>query len=208
MNDVLNEIDRLFADTDSDFQHSASLEAVAGLPGFSQAVVLFLADEKGRILAVSDPDLAATMPRLGDLVGNLSDGLRQDDTYIIDDFAPSGTNGSPAMRAFGVRLGEPTGKGTLGGVGELPEDAKAWLADTAPVLRVCGEMAWLAIEEEARSHKLQTQVRHLHMEEETLKAAHTEAYTTAVEEQAKRLQGEREKLVMEQDLVKVGGQLK
>ena len=186
MNDIFNEIEKLFEGETLDFPPSTSLDKAAELSGLGKAVVLFLSDEQGAIRAVSDLEKTVAMPGFVEIASKCSDLLRQDDSCTV--------GGSPSSpEAFAIRLGNSSRRSILGGVGQLPEDSSDWLAENATMLRVCGELAWQAVNEESIRRKLETQVRHLRSEEETLKAAHTEASATAVEEQARRLQEEREK---------------
>jgi len=97
--------------------------------------------------------------------------------------------------AFGLRLGETAEYGILGGL--VASDQALALATLPPLLTVAGELIWRISVLSRQVDEMQTHIRHLQAEHETLAFAHTEAMVNAIEEQERRLAEERERLAME-----------
>ena len=98
---------------------------------------------------------------------------------------------------FGVRLSGAAG-GFLGGLSRGAPPTPADLQQTAPLLRICAGLTRVARRALGENKKLLTHVRQFRAEEDTLKAAHSEAVVAAIEQREQRLHEEQQRLVAEQ----------
>jgi signal transduction histidine kinase/ActR/RegA family two-component response regulator len=100
-------------------------------------------------------------------------------------------------QGFALRLNDTAGMlgGMLGGL--VAADSPPALAALPRCLEGAGQMAWRAVQLQQLAAEMETHIRHLQAEHETLAVAHTEAMASAIEEQERRLREERERLAME-----------
>ncbi len=190
MDNFSNSLESFFDTDDTVFEHADCLDSVASLFRSDRPLVLVLAEQGKPQVAlrlVAEIDLTSVK----DLVQQVEDGLHASDLSIIDySFGPK------RYLAFGLRRGEGD---QVVLVGLVPWSAKGRerLAAMAADLRICTAAAWSLRRKESQIHTLRTKIRHLRMEEKTLKAAHTEAAARAIEEQWMRVKEERHKLAMQ-----------
>jgi len=196
MDDFLTQIESLFEDDDTTVGGADSLAPVAELLDFCRPSLLVIADCRGKVQATSGPQGRENLAIARELARKIAAGLTGGGIHVLDSTAESRPE-----QIFGVRLRESDGGGILGGLTRLTGDAEPRLQSMTTALCACGGSVCRLIEEQSRTQRLETQVRHLQMEELTLKAAHTEAAANAIEEQEKRLREERDKLAMKEECI-------
>ena len=89
-----------------------------------------------------------------------------------------------------MRLSGTTGE-VFGGLVEKNAEDGARLDILAPILLACGRWVSAEVRGQGTIGELQTRVRHLIAEHDTLKAAHTESISRSIEEHDNRLREEK-----------------
>ena len=193
MQDFLNAIAELFEGEEPTHDETGSLAAVARLLDGLEPAWLVLADPQGNLMAAAacgSPFPSQTAgPLARQLAGQLAESRlatlrRQDD--------------GERHWAFGLRLSEAAEHAILAGLLGAAEDVPQRIEGQAAVLAVAGELAWRLIGSRAGEANLQTRVRHLLAECDTLKASHTEVVNKAIEEHQQRLYEQKHRMALEE----------
>ncbi len=192
MDGVFDAIESLFEGEAIARDETGCLASAAPLLDFAAPELLFLADADGRVIAAEPLGAESLWASAADVAKQLAAELGE---------APFGvlplSIGSPSRHAFAVRWRADDRAGLFGGVVRLPEGGTDRLEAVAPALAVVGRVSSATIRHAREMGTLRTQVRHLTTEQRTLRAAHTEAIASALEEHERRQREERERLAME-----------
>jgi len=189
MDKFLDSFDSLFEDQPP-ADESGLLAAVAEL--LPERPLMLLAGTQGTLLAVEHfcLDVPRTLAR--QLAQQAAERLGE---QRLVEFALQAAGRS--YPAFAMRgSSEPAG-GILAGVLRAPGSLEQLPSQAQRVLMLCARLAAYGIAQHNKCRTLQSQLRHFQSELETLKAAHLEAVTSAVEEQKRRIAEEQHKLAME-----------
>jgi signal transduction histidine kinase/FixJ family two-component response regulator len=151
--------------------------------------ITFAADEHGNLLAIDDcgtPVAPETAEQFAELLrAHLN---RIDSDGCGGPGSIDWPESSQQARIVAVSTGLADGPATLGCV--LLETHPEAVSDPATVVAMA--MAWAACHRRSDNSKLNTRVQHLLAEQHTLKASHTEAMMTVVQERQERLSAEQE----------------
>ncbi|MGQ9574423.1 MAG: response regulator [Thermoguttaceae bacterium] len=192
MDDIFEALETYFGPEEIAGDPTGCLVRVGRLLEDCHPGLLFLADGRGKLKAAevlgAGLDLSVVRPVAQEISSRLAEAPISIRERTVD---------GRAYHAFGLRLDMDGHPGVLGGLVEWSDSARRGLQRAERSLRLCGEMAWIALRSELASRTLRTQVDHLLAEQATLKAAHSEAIAQAIEEQEKRLLEEQNRLVME-----------
>jgi signal transduction histidine kinase/DNA-binding response OmpR family regulator len=173
---------------------TGSLARLARLLRFGRPAAVLLADAEGNPIAIetappkAEPDTESAA-RLGRVVAGR---LRQRQSCLF-----AATHGGRRCGVLGLRVGQAEQANLVAVVLRRPAGVQSRLRALGPALRLCAEMAASNIDLHRRQHALRTRMNHIQRERETLKASHSEAIASAIEEHEKRLREEQERLVIE-----------
>lgn len=166
---------------------TGSLIAIAGLLHGCDPVVLLLADEDGNLIVAESFGAEAGQEESTQLAARLGKGLIDRDTCLL-----TVPNDDGPRVAFAVRLSDRAERGIVGGVVRRDEAFEKALPDMQNAIAVCGEVAWIAIQNAFVTSDLQTRVQHLLNEQDTLRISHARAISNAIEEREERLREQQE----------------
>jgi signal transduction histidine kinase/HPt (histidine-containing phosphotransfer) domain-containing protein/ActR/RegA family two-component response regulator len=169
------------------------LSGIAGLLSFCRPWLLFIADCRGNVLAADDLGSEVCLDAARQAAAELS-ALPPLDEVLV----PRHASDSPPGAVFGIRLGMEAEDALLGGVLARSPGWKRRLKLRLPVLRACGRMAWVAICREQDLRIVQTRVKQLLGEQETLKSVHAEVTAQALDEHSQLVSEMQERHVMEE----------
>jgi len=193
MNSVTEILDQLWQEPGVPEDDGAYLVPVGELLAAHEPRCLWLMTAAGTVVASRRLCPDAGGEAIGDLARRLAQGLGQRDFH-----AERAPLEGDRCQMFGLRLEPVVDSPVLGGV--LPElDGSAEsVARLAPSLRAGARVAWLGVQREREMAALRARVQQLRAEQDTLKAAHTEAIVHAIEEQQQRLSEEQSRMAAEQ----------
>jgi signal transduction histidine kinase/DNA-binding response OmpR family regulator len=168
------------------------LDGIAAILAPAKPALLFLATADGIVKAARrlGPQIpASSVGRLAKEAAKGDDGTLRIWTALV---------ARRRRRVFAVRLGEQADAGVLGGVLGSPSGSRAMLRRRAAALERCGRLAWRGMQQEQLVTQLQTRIRHLLSQHDTLWAAHGEVTVQAIEEHSRRLREEQQRAAMRQ----------
>jgi len=192
MDDVRGIVESLFTGSEIARDETGHLASMAGLLEPARPSLLFFAEDDARVVAADSLGSNAPLEAAGELARALAPRLA-DTTWCCVPWESGAVRGL----AFAVRLEESLAPAFLGGLLEMESGAADRVGALVPVLRVCGGTGLAAVRAQHEIDWLRTQARHLATQQQTLKAAHTEATIQALEEHEARQHKERERLAME-----------
>ncbi len=157
--------------------------------GLLRPRITFAADEHGTLLAIDDCGTPVAPEAAEGIAEVLSTGLQQKQSEGCSGlWRVDWPEQSQQAQIVAVFTGGPGGPAILGCVLlETPLDPRS---DPATVVAMA--MAWAACHRKSENSKLNTRIKHLLAEQHTLKASHTEAMMTVVQERQERLSAEQE----------------
>ena len=180
-----------FFEEDVPADPAGCLAGIEALLSEQRPVLLFLSSAQGRIKAAhGGPDVPVSLA--GELVKELIPALPPEAPNVL-----AKEWRGRAYRLFGMRL-SGTADEVFGGLVEKNAEDGARLDIPAPILLACGRWVSAEVRGHGTIRELETRVRHLIAEHDTLKAAHTEAISRSIEEHDNRLREEKDRLAMEQ----------
>jgi signal transduction histidine kinase/DNA-binding response OmpR family regulator len=192
MDTFLTEIDALFAGEPVALDDSGMLAAAATMLDGLRPLLVFSGDEvHGAAWAHSPVGMPSNVAR------ELSARSKADDVLWI---GPCEHEQRPC---YGFILWQRAVSPSTfwGGLLDIALDPREVLLQRLPLLQACGGILAAGLACWRHAHCLQTQVNHFEAEHSTLRWAHTESAAAALEEQEKRVQEERERLLAEQQCV-------
>ena len=169
---------------------SGSLEAIAGLLDAFAPRLLMLVEGDGRVIAVEFLEGTVAEEIVHELASQLPPCLDHATTCSFLDSA-----GDRPGIIFGIRLAPETKGAILGGLLDAA-DADLFPAHAA-VLRVCGTFAWDSVRRQLDADAMETRVRHLLAERDTLKSSHADVVNRAIEEHQERLYEQEHRVALE-----------
>jgi len=198
MQQLLADIDRIFADSQPETDGVEGLALVLERLQPLGAVAAFLATDSGRLLVADGqpegPDQAALSAAAGALSPRLVTEVAAQVPVVwtperAAEHGPPRTEGT----AVGVRAGLEGGpQGMAGVVFCSPRAADDVLAPgRLEELRTLARFAWLAFHLAGRLREQETRARHLLAEQEVLKRAHADTVAAVLQEREDRLQEKR-----------------
>ncbi|MGO8749234.1 MAG: ATP-binding protein [Thermoguttaceae bacterium] len=193
MADFLRDIGRDFGNEPPKADASGYLADVAATLCAAAPALVFLATADGAVTAVDDLETRIPLSLAGHLAREALSGSEECGLHTWMTAV-----GSVQYRAFGLRLGNRAEDGLLGGLLAMGAQKEAFLQGHIAALRSCGRMAWRGIQGEQKNEVLRTRVRHLAAQSDTLKAAHTDAIISVIEEHSHRLGEEKERWATQQ----------
>ncbi len=104
----------------------------------------------------------------------------------------------PSQTPFAVVFGDREAGGVLAGLVRAASDVPLRLAELVPALQAAGALARLAVLSHRRQERLETQVRHLRAELETLRTCQGEIVSQIVEEHHQRLEEQAHRMALEE----------
>jgi signal transduction histidine kinase/CheY-like chemotaxis protein len=188
MQQLLKDIDQMFAAADFPTDDTGSLAVVLERLGPWGGKLVFLSDEHGQILGVYPrPDETNRLAACA-AAGALSPVLAAADSAKTTVVAATGAN----LAAIGVRVClDEVYRGYLGALLELPHDGPEAASPDLDELAALARVVWPAFQQTKELRELQTRNRHLLAEQETLKRAHAETVASVLQERENRLQEKR-----------------
>jgi signal transduction histidine kinase len=197
MDEILQEIDRLFTEDVPVVDRRGRLRRLAEAAEDLSPCLLFLADSEGHLQSTYDGGVLAAADTTGSLAAELAVRLRKQPFYACR----RDLNGH-SLLIFGVRLGVPDAA-ILGGLTAAPGVASERVEQLEPLLSVSGSLAWEAACAEEQILHLSTRIRHLTAEQDTVKIAHRASAATIIEEREARFCEQRDYVVhLEQEVEK------
>ncbi len=171
-----------FEATDTASDELGLLHPVAMQLEECRPTALLVADETGRLLLTRDQGWSGDLDQARSLGRQLADRLRGEDFCTF----PTEIDSRPGM-AFGIRISLDEEEGILGGVVETSDASAGKLEDLRPMLRSIAAVSRWAAGASEHIAELQTRIRHLRAEQDTLKASHAKAIARAIEEREERI---------------------
>ncbi len=188
MQQLLKDIDQMFAATDFRTDDTGCLAVVLERLSRCGATLVFLSDEHGQISVVYPRLDEANRPVACAAATALSPLL------AAADFAKTTVTAEPGkdLAAIGVRAClDEAYHGYLGALLELPGDRLEAGSPDQDELTALARVVWPAFHHANELRELQTRNRHLLAEQETLKRAHAETVASVLQERENRLQEKR-----------------
>ncbi len=182
MTSMPNTLGDLLARDEIPRAQARGLDAIAGLFGELDPILVLLADRQGNLLAAHVLGPEAEMPAAAALVHELARRLSESPRCV---FRPADAPDSPAV--FGFRLSAGGHAGILGGVVRRGAAAAEALDRLAAAAVACGAMALEVFRLREENAAMDTRVRHLQAEQSTLKVLHADAMNAVLEEREQRL---------------------
>ncbi len=164
---------------------SGALAAVAGWFPPPGPRLLVLASPDGELAGVDDFGAGGDLSVARRLAGDLARRLADQPACAWDEVAAAGP-----QCAFGFRVPAREGWIVLGGLLAPGTGAEALSEIPQPTMTLAAAMAWDNLQLHQARRRLETQVRHLRAEHETLRSFHSEMLVEAVEERERRLRVE------------------
>jgi signal transduction histidine kinase/ActR/RegA family two-component response regulator len=158
------------------------LDAIAGLLGELDPILVLLADRQGNLLAANVFGPETAMPQAAALVRELAHRL-SDRAHCT--FRQTDEPESPTV--FGFRLSADGHAGILGGIVRGSGLAAQELKRLGPAAVACGALALEVFRLREENVAMDTRVRHLQAEQSTLKVLHADAMNAVLEEREQRL---------------------
>jgi len=189
MDDFLHSIDSLFDDQPVG-DPSGALAALAQL--FPDPLLLLVAETDGKLLGTESLSALAPPTTARALAQQAAEQLAG-----ADDCEFTFETHDRSYPAFAMRAGEEPTQGLLAGVLAAPGGVEQQSAQTRCLVRVCAGLACSVLRQHGQLRSLQAQTQQFRCELDTLKNAHTEAISSAIEEQHKRMLEEQHKRAME-----------
>ena len=186
METMVRDVADMFGPSRGTAQTTGSLGSIAQLLDAYEPVLVLLADSHGKVIVAdaigSEPDREVA----DSLAQEMSRRLVDADTWTcdwphdLDDDLDEGL-------AFAVRLGDEVKRGILGGVLRRRETFEQQFGQLRNALSVCGALAWSIINSKQAEVRSSTRIEHLLAEQDTLRASHAQAVSSAIAEREERL---------------------
>jgi signal transduction histidine kinase len=179
--DVLEQIDDLFTTDQTVADDTGSLDLIAGLLTGLGPRILLVANQRGRLFAAREEE--TTGPGEARKLGlELAEWLAGESWVIFEK-----TSTRCSGFAFGLRLFDQAEGGFFGGVVERREAKGTRLEDLRPVLAVHGLLSRQTIRTHTKNMELETKVRNLTAEHNTIRESLEQSIANAIEEHEKRI---------------------
>ncbi len=175
---------------------TGNLASIAKLLDGCDPILLLLADADGNLIVSESVAAEADLEEPRELAAKLSEGLIDRETCFLE--VPNGVD--PRV-AFAVRLSNRAERGILGGLVRCCEAFEKRFAELQDAITLCAEVSWTAIHDGSFKTALQTRIQHLLAEQDTLRASHAQAVSSAVEEREERLREQREHVTLLQTVM-------
>jgi signal transduction histidine kinase/DNA-binding response OmpR family regulator len=193
MKTILEDMEQFFgADGTAEDDSELLIELADSLP-LDRLASIFIADAAGGVEIAHCTD-AGDKPLVQPAAVALGGALATSDCCAFS--RRLGETQQQEHGLFGVRLAGAA-RGFLGGLTSGAPPTLADLQQAAPLLRVCAGLTLAARRALSENRKLLTQVQHYRAEDDTLKAANSEAAVAAIEQHEKRLREEQQRVVAE-----------
>jgi len=198
METMARDIADMFRPSQPTHDASGSLASIAKLLDAYEPVLVLLVDANGKVIVAHATRSGPSREAADSLAGEMSRRLLDAETSTFD--APDDLDGG---LVFAVRLSDEAERGILGGVIRQREMFEQQFGPLHNAMSVCGVLAWNIINGRQAEVLSSTRIQHLLAEQDTLRASHAKAVSSAIEEREERLREQREYVTQLQTVMKM-----